>query len=245
TNIWLYDAELSEITDNRYYSQLSIILEEGMYYAKIEELQNISLITTYTLVLTIDIVPLTCTVRLQRFGFGPLDCAAYSPDGKKILTGGDSGAYLWDLETGGLIRQFGRKGHSVTCIAFSPDGTKILTGSQFITSAKLWDVNTGVEIQTFALGMGIIESVAFSPDGTKLLTASNIKSAPNSLYTANLWDINTGEEIQSFLGHEFDVKSAAFSPDGSKVLTGSYDKTAMLWNANTGEAIHTFSGHST
>ena len=59
----------------------------------------------------------------------PVEDAAFSPDGKTVVTGGDDGtARLWDAATGraiGLILQHPRE---VTSVAFSPDGKTILTG---------------------------------------------------------------------------------------------------------------------
>ena len=66
---------------------------------------------------------------LQQYGLGTLARAAYSPDGKRIITGGGGGAFLWDAETGQVIRRFLAPNHTVHSLAFSPDGSKILTWS--------------------------------------------------------------------------------------------------------------------
>jgi len=65
----------------------------------------------------------TITLAQQFYGLGDLQCAAYSPDGKYIATCGTAGAFLWDIETGEVVRMF--LGHSweVVSVAFSPDGT--------------------------------------------------------------------------------------------------------------------------
>ena len=111
------------------------------------------------------------TLPLQRYGLGSLECAAYSPDGKHVATGGGIGVVLWDANTGDQVRILSAPGHYVLSVAFSPDGTKILTGSWYPDcTAKLWDAETGAAIQTFGGHTKWVESVAFSPDGRKVLT---------------------------------------------------------------------------
>ena len=55
---------------------------------------------------------------------------AFSPDGKRILTGSDDKtARVWDAENGQEILSLKRHTASVNSVAFSPDGKRILTGS--------------------------------------------------------------------------------------------------------------------
>jgi WD domain, G-beta repeat len=67
--------------------------------------------------------------------------AAFSPDGKRIVTASaDETARLWDGETGKPIGE-PLKGHqgSVWSAAFSPDGKRIVTASEDKT-ARLWKI---------------------------------------------------------------------------------------------------------
>ena len=73
----------------------------------------------------------------------PVTAAAFSPDGKTILTGGDDHvARLWDTATSEPLGQPLHHQGTVFAVAFSPDGKTILTGCQDKT-ARLWDAATG------------------------------------------------------------------------------------------------------
>ena len=66
--------------------------------------------------------------------------AAYSPDGKYIVTASDDGtARIWDAATGQEVRQLSGHTDWVLSAAYSPDGKHIVTASGDRT-ARIWDV---------------------------------------------------------------------------------------------------------
>ncbi|MGO9172414.1 MAG: eIF2A-related protein [Rhodomicrobium sp.] len=163
---------------------------------------------------------------------GVVNSVAFSPDGKRVLSGGqDQTLKLWDAATGMLIRTF--RDNYVTSVAFSPDrdGKWVLSGSTDQT-LKLWDAPTGKLIRKFSGHTGEVTSVAFSPDGRLVLSGSDDR-------TLRLWDAFTGELVRSFKGHTAGVKAVAFSPDadGRRVLSGSFDGTLKIWDAETAQLI--------
>ncbi len=154
--------------------------------------------------------------------------AAFSPDGKRIVTASlDKTARVWDVETGKQIGEPLVHESAVWSAAFSPDGKRVVTVVPE-RSVRLWDAETGRQIGP-PLGRWD-RSAAFSPDGKRIVTAS--------FDTALLWDAETHQQIGAPLtGHEGAVKSAAFSPDGRRIITASNDKTARLWDAETHQQI--------
>ena len=71
--------------------------------------------------------------------------AAYSPDGKQIVSASFDGTIrLWDAATGAQLHVLDAE-ESVWSVAFSPDGKEILSGSESGT-VSLWDAKTGARI---------------------------------------------------------------------------------------------------
>jgi WD40 repeat protein len=121
---------------------------------------------------------------------GAVRSAAFSPDGKRIVTASDdTTARLWDAATGKQIRELTGHAGIVLSAAFSPDGKRIVTAS-FGGTARLWDAETGKPIGELTGHAGIVFSAAFSPDGKRIVTASGDK-------TARLWEILNTQELVS------------------------------------------------
>ena len=77
--------------------------------------------------------------ELRQFQAGAVPCVAFSPDGRRILTGGEdqNGAAVWDTQRAGCCKPSRATPARVPCVAFSSDDSLVASGSADRT-ARLW-----------------------------------------------------------------------------------------------------------
>ena len=133
--------------------------DAGVYGATAFSPDGKTLVSAGHTVRLIDLQTLKELWRRPRDNYAFL-CAAFSPDGAKIVAGSqDTTIHVWDALTGALsVRLHGHSGY-VEAVAFSPDGKTI--ASYGGKEVNLWNISTGARV---ALG-NAAGGVAFSPDG--------------------------------------------------------------------------------
>jgi WD40 repeat protein len=196
--------------------------------------------------------------KILHAGRGPVNAAAYSPDGSKVVTASEDGtARVFRVRDGSLLASL-RHGGSVTDATFSSDGRWIVTSSRDKT-ARLWTAS-GRPIRTFRHD-GAVLDVALSPDSKTLVTLADDA-------TLHVWSLTgggrsfvfddvpgnrlalsrdgnraavvgadryarvyslAGESLLGELPHDGLVRSAAFGPSSDLLATGSADKLARVW----------------
>ena len=123
-----------------------------------------------------------------------VNSAAYSPDGRRIVTASDDKtARIWDAATGAQLAVLSGHNDVVDSAAYSPDGRRIVTASDDKT-ARIWDAATGAQLAVLSGHGDAVDSAAYSPDGRRIVTASYDK-------TARIWDAATGAQLAVLSGH--------------------------------------------
>lgn len=176
--------------------------------------------------------------------------AAFSPDGKTLVLGGnfagrakvyamDGGAASY---VGDLYAKAGTTALSnyVNTAVFSPDGGLLVLGGNFSGRGKVYAVNgtsiayvADLRAGTTALS-GYVNTAAFSPDGTGLVLGGNF-SGRAKLFTVSgttvthVGNISADKAGTALSGY---ASAAAFSPSGGMlVLTGIFEGFGLrfLW----------------
>jgi len=109
---------------------------------------------------------------------------ALSPNSSKIAAcnySDDNLIYLWDVNSGQLLKTLQGHEKKVMCLVFSPDN-KYLASCGRDKSIKLWDAETGKLITTLKDHTDDVNCVCYSPDGKFLVSASSDESV-------KVWDI--------------------------------------------------------
>ena len=160
-----------------------------------------------------------------------IDAIAFSPDGRRAVTGSAEGTIdLWDIGTHTHTR-LATKSSPVAGVSVSGDGTLAVSGMQSGV-ALVWDVATRRR-RAALLAPAAINSVALSPDASIVATASEDK-------TIRLWNTTTGATLAVLAGHGDAVLNAVFHPGGRELVSTSRDGTARVWDAPTGRELRQF-----
>ena len=159
----------------------------------------------------------------------------YSPDGTKIISGGnDDKVKIWNSDGTLLFICSGHTG-DITNVRVSPNNLFVYSSSKD-NSIKKWDIQTGALLQTLSDHTNDVNGIDLSPDGNKLVSGSSDK-------TCKIWDLETGNVISTFgVIDSGIVNTVAWSPQGDKIVSGNIVSDLVLWNIpqDLGIAHHNF-----
>ncbi len=156
--------------------------------------------------------------------------AAFSREGKMLLTASDQRLVVWDVAA--LPQVPSEPKVSLTHDApvlygeFSADGREILS-VDFGGAARVWNVETAQE--RTELRRAEITLARLSPDGRRMATAGEDR-------VLHIWDTATGAPVGQPVPHEHRMTAVAFSSDGRRVVTAN-EESVRIWDTASGSAV--------
>jgi WD40 repeat protein len=171
-----------------------------------------------------------------------VSAVAYSPDGRRILSGSyDQTARMWDAESGLPAGPSLAHSGAVNTVAFHPNGKLFLTGDA-AGLVRLWKVASAGPLHTLAPADGWVRAVGFAPDGRVFTgTAGGLGAG-----RVRFWNPSTGKPLEPSFpvavldGNRFAwACGVAISGDGNTVFAACHadpkrDDFIARWDARTG-----------
>jgi WD40 repeat protein len=171
--------------------------------------------------------------KLATFGEAgsAISIATFSPDGSRVLTGGENGiARLWAAADGRELVVLPQQEDFVSEAAFTADGRRLLTVA-YDRGALLLDAGSGREIARLQQTLGV-RHIRLAQNGSRALTL------PSGAEPLRVWDTTSGNQIATLAGHDGFVVDGQLSPDGKLAVTFSeIDGTARLWDIDMGHQL--------
>jgi WD40 repeat protein len=163
-----------------------------------------------------------------------VDCVAFSPDGRTIISIANDEPIIkfWDIERGTMLTTLPTS-LGMSSLVFTPDGTKIIGGYSSANHIDIWDVETRANR---TIHSGTYNSLQLSPDGTIIVQAGaalfneelRTWSGGNHL---KLIDFETGNTIR-VIEDIHNLQYASISPDNTKILYTTEEGELKVCNAD-------------
>jgi WD40 repeat protein/serine/threonine protein kinase len=138
--------------------------------------------------------------------------AAFSGDGKRLVTEGPDVLQVWDARSGQRVQAVQIQPGGTIAMCFSPDGRRLATAVFFGKRVDVfdWDGEKLTPLGTLQGHRGTVCSVAYSPDGKYLASGDNNEF--------KLWQAASLEEVRTV---ERSAERLAFTPDSGTLFAAT------------------------
>jgi WD40 repeat protein len=162
---------------------------------------------------------------------GHMWSAAFSPDGRQIVTTDDACARIWDARTNGRLFTLPH-GDTVYHAVYSAAGTRLITAGGD-GAVKIWDAASGALLRELRRDGKPLRyyAAAISPDG-RLIAAIDMAGA-----ATNVWDAASGAPLAELRSDAWGFPSIAFSATGRWLATSGGDDVRVFDTGTWSQAL--------
>lgn len=199
--------------------------------------------------LAIPCFPATCFGRSPR---PPITCVQFTPDGKRVLAGSQTGIAIYDAVTGESLDSLSVDMDNVHDLAWTNNGTLLAAaggtaGESGVVQFISWpDRQLRQRVEPHD---DLIYKITFAADGERWATASGdevctVHHVDPTAESDRSQPAKSNDKPVRFTKHSRPVLAAAFLPDSRTIVTASRDQTLRVWDALTGNDIRVLHNHS-
>jgi hypothetical protein len=163
---------------------------------------------------------------------------AWSPDGKRLASGGFRRIVIWDIPSGKQLKviETGLRGR-VTALVFAGKGRFLAAADSRATRSgtlTIFNADNWKPVKTDPAHTDTIYSLVVSRDDKFIASASADK-------LARIWRVSDWKRTGTFEGHTGYVLALDFNPKGDRIATAGADAMVKVWDVKTRKQISEFS----
>lgn len=167
---------------------------------------------------------------------GRLRSAAFSADGRRIVTASEKGtAQVFDAASGKALFTLPSKDTGPIVATFHADGKRIVTSNEAGDSVHYFDAENGQLLTAIRESATRVTVEGRPPDEPYRILAGK---GPD----VRIWDLQKGALHKTLSGHHGRVHPAQFNASKTRLLSASDDGTATIWSVDSGQPLLRISG---
>jgi WD40 repeat protein len=161
-----------------------------------------------------------------------INAVAFSPDGKRVVTGSRDMAVKVIAVDSGLGKIYKKHTKYVGAVAFNPNGKTMASGG-WDNFVYLWNPSDNAKpVATLSRHTSPVLALAYNADGSRLVSGSDDR-------TAILWNASNGSVIARSAPLPKAVTAVAYSPNGKLIAGACLNGGVYFWDAATLKPVGT------